>query len=74
VQLENIRPASPAPSSRQGAVAKHASSDERRPSMTQAVMGKPEEMARSRIQVCTDWTVLTESYIEMEQYERSFVK
>jgi hypothetical protein len=74
VQLENIRPASPAPSSRQGAVAKHASSDERRPSMTQAVMGKPEEMARSRIQVCTDWTVLTESHIGMEQYERSFVK
>ena len=74
MQLENIRPASPAPSPREGAVAKRASSDERRPGMTQAVMGKPEEMARSRIQVCTDWTVSTESHIGMKQYERSFVK
>jgi hypothetical protein len=74
VELENIRPASLAPSSRQGTVAKRASSDERRPSMTQAVMGKPEEMARSRIQVCTDCTVSIESHIRIEQHERSFVK
>ena len=74
VQLENIGPASPAPSSRQGAIAKRASSDERRLSMTQAVIRKPEEIAGSRIQVRTDWTVLTESHIGMEQHERSFVK
>ena len=69
MQLENIRPASPVPSSRQGAVAKHASSDEK-----QAVMGKPEEMDGSRIQVRTDWVVSTESHIGMKQYELSFVK
>ena len=74
VQLEDIRPASPAPSSREGAVAKRESSEERRPSTTQAVMGKPEEMDGSRIQVRTDWVVSTESHIGMEQHERSFVK
>jgi hypothetical protein len=74
VQLETIRLASPAPSSREGAVAKRASSDEGRPSTTQAVMGKPEEIAESRIQVRTDWTVSTESHVGMKQHERSFVK
>jgi hypothetical protein len=68
VQLENIRLASPAPSSRQGAVANRASSDEGRPGKTQAVM------AGSRIQVRTDWIVSTESHAGMEQHERSFVK
>jgi hypothetical protein len=71
VHLENIRPASPAPSSRQVAVAKRASSDERRPSTTQVVVGKPEETAGTRIQVPTDWTVSTESYIGMDPHEQS---
>jgi hypothetical protein len=74
VQLENIRPVSLAPSSGQDAVAKRASSDERRPSMTEAVMGKPEEMAGSRIQVSGGWTVSVESHIGMEQHGRSWVK
>jgi hypothetical protein len=42
--------------------------------MTQAVMGKPEEMAESRIQVCTDWTVSMENHIGMEQHDWSIVK
>jgi hypothetical protein len=73
VQLENIRPASLAPSSIQGAVAKCANSDEKGLAYAGG-MGKPEEMARSRIQACTGWTVSTESHIGMEQNERSFVK
>jgi hypothetical protein len=52
-------------------VAKRASSDERRPSTTQVVVGKPEETAGTRIQVPTDWTVSTESYIGMDPHEQS---
>jgi hypothetical protein len=73
VQLENIRPASPAPSSRQGAVVKLTNSDERGLAYAGCI-GKPEDMASSRIQVRPDWTVSTESHIGMEQNERSFVK
>jgi hypothetical protein len=42
--------------------------------MTQAVMGEPEEMAGSGIQVRTDWTVSRESHIGMEEHSQSWVK
>ncbi len=74
MQLENIKPASPSPSLRQGAAAKRANSDERRPSMTQEFVGKSEEMTGSRIRVRTDWTVSMESDIGIDAHEQSFVK
>jgi hypothetical protein len=74
VHLEDIRSASPAPSSRQGAVAERASNEEMRPSVAQMVVGKAEKTARLRIQVRKDWTVSTESYVGMDPHERSFMK